>query len=538
MAEMAAFEQALQQALARVRALRRDVPAVLRPEADRLLEVRALLLADPALVDRTRGAILQGVPAEQAWQEAVDAYLAIFAGIRDEGLRARALELDDIGREVLAALLGRDGSSPFVGASGAVVVADMLGPTEALQLAVHPPRGLCLAGGTLSSVVAVVAKRLGLPAVLGLGEELKALVQPGDLLVVDGTTGLVEVGPEAEVVAYYQERQRLLESVKPAAETSGPARTADGWRVDVRADLEHPGLLLQALTWGAEGIGLARTDYLFLGQQTPPGEEEQVAAYRSLLEQVGVGRVTFSTLSLGPEEDMPFAVDPGARNPLLGLRGARLSLAYLSAFREQLRAILRAGAGRAIGVAFPMAEMISEVRAALEWLRRAEQDLENAGVERAQEVTVALLLQTPVAILSLETLTEEVDALFLDWDRLTEYLLACDRHDLRVGHLFRPLHPAVLRLVGDAVEVAHRQGKRLDACGEAAGSPPGVAVLLGLGVDGFCLPADRIPGVRALLGQLTVPEARTLAGVVLEMSSAAEVESALEGFLKRRMPSL
>jgi phosphoenolpyruvate-protein kinase (PTS system EI component) len=535
-AEMARFEEALERVRQEVQSLRAAMPAVLRPEVDRLLEVPALLLADPALVDRTRGAILEGRPAEVAWKEAVDSYLAIFASIRDEDLRSRAEQLGDVGRRVLAALLGTLVPSPFAASRNAVVVAEGLGPNEVLQLVAQPPLGLCLAGGSLTSPAAVVARRLGLPAVVGLGEGLLAQVQPNSIVVVDGTTGVVEIGADSAALFYYRERQRLLKTARPALDVSAPALTADGWRVDVRVDLEQPAGLLQALTRGAEGVGLARTDFLFLGQQSPPSEEEQATAYRQILEQTPPGRLTFCTLSVGPEETLPFSAEPEIRNPLLGLRGVRLSLAYLSAFREQLRAILQAGAGRPIGIAFPMVEMLSEARAAQEWLRRAQQDMANAQVPHSQDVTVALLLQTPVAILNLDALSEGVTGFFLDLDRLTEYLLACDRRNLRVAHLFRPLHPAVLRLVKDAIGVVHRLGQRLDLCGDAAGNPGAVALLLGLGADGFCLPMERIGVTKALLRRLAVPEVQALAEQALRMQTAAEVEALVEDFLECRTP--
>ncbi len=535
MEEMDRFEQALGRVQREVHSLWGTMPAALRPEADRLLQAPILLLADPALVDRTRGAILEGQPAEVAWKEAVDSYLAIFASIRDEDMRSRAEELGDIGRRVLAAMLGTLVSSPLAGVN-AVVVAEGLGPSEALQLASQPPLGLCLAGGSLRSPAAIVARRLGLPAVVGLGEELLAQVQPNDIVVVDGASGVVENRPSSEALSHYRERQRLLQTARPVEDVTAPARTADGWRVDVRVDLEQPAGLVQALARGAEGVGLARTDYLFLGQPSPPTEEEQVTAYRQVLEQAPPGRLTFCTLSVGPEEALPFATEPEMRNPLLGLRGVRLSLAYLSAFREQLRAILRAGAGHALGVAFPMVETLSEMRAAQEWLRRAQQDMANARVPHCQDVTVALVLQTPVAIMSLPVLAEGVSGFFLDLDRLAEYLLACDRRNLRVAHLFRPLHPAVLRLVKEAVTVVHRLGQRLEACGDTAGSPGGVALLLGLGVDGFCLPVERIGPAKTLLRRLAVPEVQALAEQALRMQSAAEVEASVEDFAERRAP--
>ncbi len=534
--EMSRFEGALQHVQSHLRALRAAIPSALRPETDRLLEAQVLLLADPALVDRTRGGILEGRPAEQAWQEAVESYLSIFASIQAEDLRARAADLHDVGRSVLAALLGHPDAALFPATRGAILAAEMLGPSEALQLAAHPPRGLCLARGTPTAPVAVVARRLELPAVIGLGEDFLRQVQNGQTVVVDGSTGLVEVEPEAEVLAYYRERQRLLQEARPIRDASAPAVTADGWRVDVRVDLEQPAGLLSALASGAEGIGLARTDFLFLGKESPPNEEEQTEAYRRLLEQAPAGRAFFCTLSAGPEMPLPFAAEPELRNPLLGLRGVRLSLAYLSAFREQLRAILRAGVGRPIGVVFPMVETLAELRAALEWLERARLDLQNAGLPQAQDVETALLLQTPLAVLGLEALAGEEVGFFLDLDRLTEYLTACDRRNLRVAHLFRPLHPVVLHMVQGAVETAHRRGRRLDVCGESAGSPGAVVLLLGLGVDGFCLPAERIAGVKLLLARLSIPEARSLAKEALSRSSAAEVESLVEAFGESRMP--
>jgi phosphoenolpyruvate-protein kinase (PTS system EI component) len=535
-AEIARFEEALGRVRGEAQALQAALPPQLRPEADRLLEVQDLLLADPALVDRTRGAILDRRPAEVAWDEAVAAYLAIFSTIQNEDLRARAVILGDVGRQVLAALLGVSDLPPFAATREAVLIANTLGPIEFLHLAAQPPLGLCLIAAGLLPPAARILRRLELPAVVGLGETFLRQVKPENTVVVDGGAGLVEVEPEAETLTYYRDRQRLLKAAQPTFDVAAPAQTADGWRVDVRADLERPDRLLFALSRGAEGIGLARTDFLFIGKKAPPTEDEQEVAYRDLVGQSLEGRVTFCTLAVGAEEELPFSAEAeGAVNPLLGLRGVRLSLGYLSAFREQLRAMLRAGVGRALGIAFPMVETISEIRAAQEWLRRAQQDLQSADVPFCQDVTVALLVQTPLAIMGLEALLSEADSCLLDLDRVAEYLLACDRYNRRVAHLFHPLHPAVLRLVRDAVGTAHHQGKRLDVCGEYAGSPGAVAVLLGLGADGFCLPAERIAGAKGVIRDLFVPDVQDLAAQLLSMQNAAEVETHVEEFLEHHV---
>jgi len=386
-----------------MRTLWADLPSAIRSEADSLLEAQELLLADPALVDRTRGAILEGRLAETAWKEAVEAYLAIFSSLQDADMRARAVTLGDVGRQVLAALLERAEMAPFDAARGMVVVTAVMGPTEFLQLAAQPPLGLCLGAAALLPAASAIARRLDLPAVAGLGDSFLRQAQPESMVVVDGGTGLVEIEPEAEAVAYYRDRQRLLEVAAPTFDVTEPAHTADGWRVDVRADLVRPDRLVLALAQGAEGVGLARSDFLFVGKSTLPTENEQEAAYHELLEQVVDERVSFCTLSVGLEEALPFSTESEeVRNPLLGLRGARLSLAYLSAFREQLRAFLRAATGRSLGLVFPMLETLPELRAAQEWLRRAQMDLQHAGVPYCQDVTTALLVQTPVALLSLE----------------------------------------------------------------------------------------------------------------------------------------
>lgn len=530
--EEARFAAALEAARAEVQALRAALPRELWAEVNRLLEVHEILLADPALVDRTRGAILQGKAAEWAWKEAVDAYLAIFSPLQDEDLRARAVTLGDVGRQVLAALLGV-AAAPIVADPETILLAPMLGPTEFLQLATRPPLGLCLAGSPLAAPAVVVARRLGIPLVVGLGEALLRQVPAGSMLVVDGGSGLVEVDPDEETLSYQRGRQRLLRAARPDFDVMAPAHTRDGWRVDVRVELTRPDDLLLALACGAEGVGLAHSDFLYVGRQALPGEDEQAAAFRHLLLQLPADRVTCCTLAAGPEETLPFPTeDEGARHPLLGLRGIRLSLAYLSAFREQLRALLRAGAGRPMGIAFPMVETLSELRAAQEWLRRAEQDLRNADIPHSQDVLVSVLVQTPLAVLNIEALLPEAGAFFLDFDRLAEYVLACDRQNRRVAHLFRPLHPTVLRLVGEAIAAAHRHGRRIDLC---AGSLGAVALLLGLGADGFCLPVERIAGAKALLRQMAVPEAQDLAGRALGLQSAAEVESLVEGFLERKV---
>ncbi len=530
--ELERLESALDRARQEVEALHAAAHAVLRREADRLLEAQSLLLEDPGLVDRARAWIQNGRAAEAAWQEAVQNYLAIFAPIQDEDLEARVADLREVGQRVLAALIELPPPAPFAVARGTILVATMLGPAEALQLAAQPPLGLCLARGTPTSPVATVARRLKLPAVIGVSESALQLIDNGTTLVVDGTTGTVEVEPDGETLAEYRRRQELLRAAQPAYDVSLPAQTADGWRVDVRADLEQPQEWLTAFSGGAEGVGLARSDFLFRGRRTPPDEEEQMAAYRQLLEQLPPGRVGFCTLSAGLEEDLPFPAEPEARNPLLGLRGIRLSLSYLSAFREQLRAILRAGAGRPLLIVFPMVETSAELRAALEWLRRAREDLQKAGVAHAEDVRTALLLQTPLGVLNVRALVGEVDLLLLDVDRLTEYLLACDRHNLRVAHLFRPLHPAVLRLISDAIHAAHSAGKRLEVCGESAGYPAVAALLLGLGVDGFCLSPERIPAIKALLSRLSIPEVQHLAEKAVQQPGAPEVETLAEGFLQ------
>ncbi len=536
--EEARFAAALDAARAGVQALRAALPRDLWAEVNRLLEVHEILLADPALVDRTRGSILQGKAAEWAWKESVEAYLAIFSPLQDEDLRARAAALGDVGRQVLAAMLGEAATAPSAAGRETVVLASMLGPTEFLQLAAQPPLGLCLAGSPLAAPAVVVARRLGIPVVVGLGEALLKQVPAGITLVVDGGSGLVEVDPDEEALAYQRDRQRLLRAAQPDFDVMAPAHTRDGWRVDVRVELARPEDLLLALACGAEGVGLAHSDFLYVGRQALPGEDEQAAAFRALLLQLPADRLTCCTLAVGPEEPLPFPSEAeGGGHPLLGLRGIRLSLAYLSAFREQLRALLRAGAGRPLGIAFPMVETISELRAAQEWLRRAQQDLRNAEIAHCQDVISSVLVQTPLAMLNIEALLPEIGAVFLDFDRLAEYILACDRQNRRVAHLFRPLHPTVLRLVRDAVTATHRHGRRVDLCGDSAGSLGAVALLLGLGADGFCLPIERIAGAKALLRQMTVPEAQDLAGRALRLQSAAEVESLVEEFLGHKVVS-
>ncbi|MGC8873966.1 MAG: phosphoenolpyruvate--protein phosphotransferase [Chloroflexia bacterium] len=530
--ELERLESALERARQEVEALHAAAHAVLRREADRLLEAQSLLLGDPGLVERTRALIRSGLLAETAWQEAVRSYLSIFAPIQDEDLEARVADLQEVGQRVLAALLELPPPAPFSGARGTILVAAMIGPAEALQLAAQPPLGLCLAHGSRTSPVTAVARRLGIPAVIGLGESALRQLPNGATLVVDGSTGTVEIEPDEEALAQYRRRLELLRAAQPSFDASLPAQTADGWRVDVRADLERPDEWLAAFSRGAEGVGLARTDFLFRGRSTPPTEEEQIEAYRGLLEQLPPGRVGLCTLSTGLEEMLPFPAEPEMRNPLLGLRGIRLSLAYLSAFREQLRALLRAAAGRPLLVVFPMVETLAELRAALEWLKRARQDLQKSGCAYAEDVHTGLLLQTPLAVLNVAALAGEVDTFLLDMDRLTEYLLACDRHNLRVAHLFRPLHPTVLRLASEAIAVVHRAGKRLEACGESAGIPAVAALLLGLGADGFCLSPERVPGIKALLRCLSIPEVQRLAADALRQPGAPEVEALAEGFLQ------
>ncbi|MER3401413.1 MAG: phosphoenolpyruvate--protein phosphotransferase, partial [Thermoflexus sp.] len=504
----------------------------LPPEERAIFEAQALMLEDPELLARVEEGLASGLSAEAAWSQAVEAFAAQLAALPDPYFQARAADVRDIGNRVLRHLIGAPAEARMPD-HPVVVVADELLPSETVTL--DPGRVLAFvtAGGGPTAHAAILARRLGVPAVVAVGPALHQVAE-GALLVVDGEAGWVEVDPAPEVVRVAQTRRDLwLQRRQQAArEALGPAYTRDGLRIEVAANVGSLADVQQAAQAGADGVGLLRTEFLYLGRTAAPTEEEEVTAYRALLEAMGGRPVVVRTLDVGGDKPLPYLPMLPEANPFLGVRGVRLSRQHPELLRQQLRVLLRAGAGFPLRIMFPMVSTVEEIRwlrAVFEEVRRA---LEARGDPLPQDLQIGMMVEVPSAALLAEHFLPWVDFFSVGTNDLAQYTLAADRTHPAVARMADGLHPAVLRLIRMVAEAAVPAGRWVGVCGELAGDPFAVPVLIGLGVRELSVNPVRIPEVKAAVRRWSLAEAEALAREALRQESAEAVRRLVQAALE------
>lgn len=496
-------------------------------EAVYLIDAHLQVLDDRLLLEESARLIRQErVDAAWALQTVLHRLRCTVQEAEDEYLRDRLRDVDQVGEVVLRRLVGHSAVDLSRLPEGSVLVAHDLSPAEAAQVDLHRVRALVTEVGGPTSHTAIVARALKVPAVLGL-EGAAREIRTGDLLVVDGTGGLVIVNPTPEVLAEYQDRcQRFeLNRQELLRWRDLPAETRDGHRVRIRANLHLAEDLSSVAEHGAEGIGLYRTEFLFLNRPTPPSEEEQFEVYRRVVEGVRPHPATVRILDLGGDKLMP-GWAPEA-NPALGLRGVRLCLRHPELFRPQLRALLRASAFGRLRVLLPMVSCLEEVRDARRLLEELREELLREGVPVSEELELGVMVETPGAALIADLLAPEVDFFSIGTNDLIQYTLAIDRDNEHVSHLYDPLHPAVLRLMSHVVEAGHAVGIWVGICGEMAGDASCLPLLVGMDLDELSMNAMSVLPVKRALRELSYAEARRCLEQALRLSTPQEVRALL-----------
>jgi phosphotransferase system enzyme I (PtsI) len=456
----------------------------------------------------------------------------VFRATGDEVLVQRATDLQDVGQRVIRLLAGRAEGSLARLARPCIVLAHELTPSDTATLGKSQVLGLCTAIGGATSHTAILARALGLPAVVGLGTALLAVAE-GTTVIVDGTAGQLRLAPDEPTVAAYRASQAAAAEEKAAAQTAAalPAVTRDGRRVEVAANVGDAEGARQALAQGAEGVGLLRTEFLYLDRATAPGEDEQVAAYTAVAEALQGLPVIVRTLDIGGDKPAPY-LDLGQElNPFLGWRAIRYCLDQPEFFKVQLRAVLRAAADHNLKLMFPMIATLEEVQRALSLLDEARAELEAAGRPHAARIETGIMVEVPAAALMADRLAREVDFFSIGTNDLAQYTLAADRTNARVASLADPLHPAVLRLVKQVIDAGHSAGRWVGMCGEMAGQPEAIPILLGLGLDEFSMSPAAIPRAKQILRGLSRHDAQVIAGRALDLDSAGAVRDAMREVL-------
>lgn len=527
--EIARLEEARHTAKAQLDVLAKQVRQRATSTEAALLEAQAMFIDDPALLDRVEAAIRSGQSAEKAWHEAIEHFALQLESLQDETLRARAADIRDVGRRVLEVLLG---ASPMpLLQERCVVIARDLAPSQTATLDTSKVVAFCTAEGGPTSHTAILARALGIPAVVGLGEDLLQ-VPDGSPLLVDGMAGRVIVKPDEELIMVFQDRveenqSKHLEAMIRAHES---AVTRDGHRVEVVANVGNLDEAREALDYGAEGIGLLRTEFLFLNRRNAPTEEEQYLAYREIFEIMQNRPVVIRTLDIGGDKEVPYYSFGMEANPFLGYRAIRVSLDHPEDFKTQLRALLRAGVGHNLRIMFPMVATLEEIRQARALLEAACQEVKERGLEAASGFQTGIMVEVPSAALMADRFAPEVDFFSIGTNDLTQYTLAAERGNKRVAYLNDACHPAVLRLIRMVTEAARRYGRWVGVCGEMAGDADAIPILLGLGLDELSMAVPLIPHVKAIIRKWSLKKAQELADLALDLASADEVRALVRRF--------
>jgi phosphocarrier protein FPr len=525
-AEWTAFTGALESARRRIAHTRDEVARRSDPQAAAIFEAHLLFLEDAALLEPVRAAVFgEKLNAAAAWDRAIQAMAGEYRAMDEAYLQARAADVLDVGAQVLEALLGGGGGALVLDTPGILVAPDLT-PADTARLDPAMVLALCTAQGGPTSHSAILARTFGIPAVVGLGEAILALPE-GVEAVVDADRGRVIPEPEAAVRQAYlrQAEERKAEAERARAESARPAVTRDGRRIEIAANVGSVAEARAAVALGAEGVGLLRTEFLYLDRTTPPDEEEQYQAYAAIAEVLAGRPVIIRTLDIGGDKPLPYLpVEPEA-NPFLGWRAVRLCLARPELFRTQLRAIVRVAARFPVKVMFPMVATLEELRAAKEQLALAIGEAKAAGHPVPERLETGIMVEIPAAAVRAEQLAPEVDFFSIGTNDLTQYTLAAERGNARVAHLADALHPAVLELIGRVAEAAHRHGKWVGICGELGGEPAAAPILLGLGLDELSMSAPSIPKVKQVLRELDARAAQALAREALGLGTAGEVRA-------------
>ena len=523
-AEWQRLQTVIQTARREIQALRMRAAAQAGEYEAAIFDAHLLFLEDPALIDAARQRIFERrLNAEAAWQAVVNEMVAAYQALDDPYLRARAADVADVGQRVLRLLTGSALVS-FELSQPAILVAADLTPSDTAQLDATKVLGICTALGGATSHSAILARALGIPAVVGVGPDVLRL-EDGTPLALDGESGQVWVEPSPSQLAELQARRDAWLAAREAVRAAGqrPAITRDGRRVEVVANIRGIADARVALEYGAEGVGLLRTEFLYLDRMDAPSEEEQLAAYKAIAEVLGTRPLIIRTLDVGGDKPLPY-LDPGQEaNPFLGWRGIRLCLDQPAILETQLRAILRASPGHQIKVMFPMVASVAEVRAAREILAEVQAELRKAGVPFDEAMEVGIMVEVPSAVAIADQLAAEVDFFSIGTNDLGQYVMAADRTNAKVAPLADAFHPAVLRMVRQTIQAAHAAGIWVGLCGELAGDPLAAPILLGLGLDEFSMNPPAIPAVKQAIARLTVAEAEAIAEAVLELDSAEAV---------------
>lgn len=534
-AEADRFRAALKKSEAELEVIKEKARKDLGDDKAAIFEAHLLVLNDPELTGPIEDKIKSdAVNAEFALEETANMFIGMFEAMDNEYMKERAADIKDVTKRVLAALLGVDLPAPALIAEEVVVVAEDLTPSMTAQLNREFVKGFTTDIGGRTSHSAIMARSLEIPAVVGT-KNATADIQNGDLIIIDGLQGEVHINPTEEVAGEYKKRAEAYAKQKAewAKLVNEETVTADGQHVELAANIGTPADLDGVKSNGGEGVGLYRTEFLYMGRDNLPTEEEQFESYKAVLEGMEGKPVVVRTLDIGGDKELPYLNLPHEMNPFLGFRAIRLCLEEQDIFRTQLRALLRASVYGNLKVMFPMIATVNEFRQAKAVLLEERAKLEAEGTAVAEHIELGIMVEIPSTAVIADLFAKEVDFFSIGTNDLIQYTMAADRMNERVSYLYQPYNPSILRLVKMVIEAAHKEGKWAGMCGEMAGDETAIPLLLGLGLDEFSMSATSILKARAQLKNLSKTDMETLAAKAVEMSTAEEVVELVQAIEKK-----
>jgi phosphotransferase system enzyme I (PtsI) len=524
-AEVTRYHEALRKTKDQILELETRMQEKLGDEHVAIFQAHQVVLEDPLFQEEVPDAISKRrLNAEHLVSEGLEKFKTLIATLEDPYFRERGVDIQDVGERLLKNLVGTDKDQLKKLDREVVVVAPDLAPSDTVTMPTDRVKGFCTDVGGRTSHVAIVARSLGLPAVVGM-QTLVGEVEDGDLLIVDGNKGLVVVNPNPQTLKQYQRLKESYEAFQRSLDElrTLPAITPDGHGVILAANIEIPQELDEIFRHGAEGVGLFRTEFLYLDRSEVPSEEEQYESYRNLAEKSGTSPAILRTLDLGGDKVLSHLNPPHESNPFLGLRAIRFCLKRPDIFKPQLRAILRAAASGPIKVMFPMISNLDEVRQAKHLLAECVKELKLEGKILRDRIEVGAMIEIPSAAIMSDLLIQELDFLSIGTNDLIQYTLAVDRVNEAVAYLYEPLNPAILRLIQMTIDSCHRHGKWVGMCGEMAGDPQCVPLLLGMGLDEFSVSMSVIPEIKKVIRLMPYDMAQNIAREALQLRTPDEV---------------
>ena len=533
-AEIKRFEDAIEASKKELTIIKENALASLGADKAAVFEAHLLILDDPEFMGTVKTDIESKViNAEYAFKETSDMFISMFEAMDNEYMKERAADIRDVSKRILAHLLGVDLPNPSLIDEEVIVIAEDLTPSDTAQLNKKYVKGFATNIGGRTSHSAIMARSLEIPAVVGTSS-ITEDVKNGDILILDGLDGVVLVNPDEATTAEYKEKHAKFEAQKAewARLVTEKSVTKDGHEVILAANIGTPADLEGVKNNGGEAVGLYRTEFLYMGRDQLPTEDEQFEAYKAVLEGMGDKPVVVRTLDIGGDKELPYLDLPKEMNPFLGFRAIRLCLEEKDLFRTQLRALLRASVYGKLCVMFPMIATIQEFRAAKALFLEEKEKLVAEGVAVSNDIELGIMVEIPSTAVIADIFAKEVDFFSIGTNDLIQYTMAADRMSEKVSYLYQPYNPAILRLVKNVIEASHKEGKWTGMCGEMAGDSLAIPLLLGMGLDEFSMSATSILQARSQIKNLTLDEMKELVEKAVMCATTEEVLALIEEYTK------